>query len=202
MNIIDSECERPIEDQQPCYLSSHIQHFQALQKILASGALSDFVIKVEEKEFPVHKVLLGAQSYVFQAIFENDMKERRSGEMRIEEFAERTVEEFIHYFYTGEVRDDNNAMDLFAIAAKYDVETLKTMCEKFLLQKIDRSNAFDILNLGHLYSSEKLKGASFRVIKKIFPKLSNLAINDRENLKKLIDTYNNFEDIYNLLKTL
>lgn len=86
-------------------------------------------------------------------------------------------------------------MDLFAIADKYDVPVLKSMCEDLVLQMIDQSNAFDVFNLGHLYSSEKLKVAAFTAIKSMLPdkEVPDELINDREKLKELIDAKKPFK---------
>jgi hypothetical protein len=65
------------------------------------------------------------------------------------------------------VKNDNNAIELFELAAKYDVDDLKALTEKMMLNNLRKSNAFEILTLGNLYSSDDLKHAAFNKIEQL-----------------------------------
>jgi BTB/POZ domain len=100
------------------------------EDLWTSGRFSDFIVSVGAKQFNVHKCILSIQSPVLAAMFESDMKEARSGSMEIVDFSEGAVEEFLRYLYSGKKPIDKNAMKLFALAAKYDVEALRDAVEK------------------------------------------------------------------------
>jgi Leucine-rich repeat (LRR) protein len=99
MNLIDNDCELPF-DEQP---SKAEIATEVVESLWASRRFSDFIIVVGSNEIPVHKSVLGIQSPVFAAIFESDMKERIEGKMEIEEFSASAVEDFLRFFYTGEI---------------------------------------------------------------------------------------------------
>jgi Leucine-rich repeat (LRR) protein len=99
MNLIDNECDLPfVEQPQKAEIVAKV-----VESLWASRRFSDFTIVVGSNEIPVHKNVLGIQSPVFAAIFESDMKERIEGKMEIEEFSASAVEDFLRFFYTGDI---------------------------------------------------------------------------------------------------
>lgn len=99
--------------------------------------------------------------------------------MRIDDFSSDAVEEFLRFCYTGEV-SEVNAMEVFALAAKYDIPELKKTMEGIIAENIDDENALDVLNLGNLHESELIMKAAFNKIKTI---LSDIELVD-EMIKK------------------
>ena len=195
IKIIDEKCGKPDETEQ-CDEALGKQEFceqfvAGFREVWFSKLYTDFMItaigKGKSRKFRVHKNILGTQSLVFAAIFENDMKEKKDGIMHIEDFSAETVEDFLHFLYTGEVQAEN-AMDFFAIATKYEVKLLREQTEKIIMRNIDHSNAVDVFCLGHLYLSEEMKVAAFSKIKQMFPKkdLDDSILDDPLTLKKLI----------------
>lgn len=171
-----------------------VNNFAAgFKELWESKTYSDFIITAgpldDPIEFKVHKCVLGIQSSVLAAAFKNPMKESQEGKMHIEEFSAESVKEFLDFMYTGEVSSDTQAMDLFAIAAKYDVGHLKLITEKIVLRNISDSNAIEVFGLGHLYNSEELQQAAFEAIKKMFPELNlqSSLISTPVKLKKLVE---------------
>jgi BTB/POZ domain len=169
MDIIDACCIAPNEE-----------HFEKKSKSKAETVIkdlwdthrfADFIITVGSQHFLVHKNILGIQSPVFTEIFYKDMKEARSGKMEIENFTAAAVEEFLRFFYTGKIQKQTNAMELFALAGKYDVSDLKSITETIVWRNIDNKNAVEVLNLGNLYESEKLKIKAFQEVQKMFPEV-------------------------------
>lgn len=155
---------------------------------LWSSRFSDFTIIVHGKEFKVHRNVLGMQSSVFAAMFENDMEESQTGRVTIHDFEPGPVEEFIRYLYTRESPGEENAMEVFALAAKYDVANLKSTCEKIVVDNIDETNAIAVLTLGNLYESEDMMSEAFDEIKfhHCDLKLGNNLKRKPENIKELI----------------
>ena len=195
IKIIDKNCGKPDETEfsdEALKKQEFCDRFVAgFRELWASKRYSDFVItaigKGKSREMKVHKNILGTQSSVFAAIFENDMKEKKDGIMHIEDFCAETVRDFLHFLYTGEIEADN-AMDLFAIATKYEVKLLRERTEKIIMRNIFQTNAIDVLCLGHLHLSEKMKVAAFSEIKQMFPMkdLEDSLLDDPLTLKKMI----------------
>jgi BTB/POZ domain/Leucine rich repeat len=203
MDLIDKNCTKPIKKDdlfKPIDPSKEKELFvnivtTGFEDLWTTGRFSDFIVTVGAKQFNVHKCVLSIQSPVFTAMFENDMKEARSGKMEIVEFSEKAVEEFLRYMYTGTLMDSKNVMELFALAAKYDMTVLKDAAESRILEKVKESNALDVLSLGNLYSSDGLKRAAFNEIKQLFKgnQLKEDLINKPEILKKLIEADRNYD---------
>ena len=85
MKHIDENCEPPFK----MFSESHSK---VLGKLLETGKLSDFTIKVgTDGIFKVHKLILAVQSPMFEAMFDNKMQENASGEMIISDFCEAAV---------------------------------------------------------------------------------------------------------------
>jgi BTB/POZ domain len=141
MDIIDKNCEPPKVKKE-----DFAQDFAfVLKELWTSKDFSDFTVIGgvigSSKEFAVHKNVLGTQSSVMFATLKNNLKEAQTGKMKIEDFSAEAVEGMLKFMYTGEVEDESIAMDLHAIAAKYDVKNLKIVTEEIILRNIDESNA-------------------------------------------------------------
>lgn len=172
MEIIDKKCVPPFENN-----VFKTKFFGGYKQIWESGKYSDFTViggggvNGETKDFKVHKVVLASQSSVFAAMFENDMKEKRSGQMIIEDFSAETVEEMLEFLYTGELKSYENGINVYSIACIYDIETLKEVAKKLIMLNIEESNAIEVLGLANLHNLNDMKRAAFTVIKKTFPEL-------------------------------
>lgn len=170
MQIIDKSCSKP-QLQQSTFQDKFSSGFKDLWSY---GRFSDFVVYVGSKEFRVHKNVLSIQSSVFSTMFDHhEVEENKTNSMVLEGFTVNAVEEFLRYMYCGEVlQEDTNAMELFALAAKYDVLELQQACEDKILLNLCESNALEILVLGNLYSSDDLKEFAFHKIKQMFPEIN------------------------------
>lgn len=183
MAIIDSKCQQPSGNtdlysrEKHELTDGHKETFlKGFKKLWASGKLSDFLIVVGSREFRVHKNVLSIISPVFAAMFENDMTEEQTSQMTIPDFSAVAVEEFLKYVYTGHIPNDTNAMELFALSAKYDVKGLKDACEEMIFENCDCTNALEIFALGHLYCSDDMKALAAYEIERSFP--SKISLKD------------------------
>lgn len=165
MDLIGTTCDLPIDNPE----------FAFFWELWTSGNFADFTIVTKKKELKVHKTVLGVQSSVFTAAFNIDMEERKSSRMKIVDFSSEAVEEFLKYFYCGKIKE-TNAMEIFALAAKYDVPKLQSIAEVFVAENVDEENALPVLNLGNLHESDIIMKAAFIAIKSF---LKDLAIPEK-----------------------
>lgn len=182
MKAIDHSCLKPI---------NKVCHHECLtiasNNIWATGKYSDFVIKAEDQIFNVHKAILGSLSPVLAAAIEHPMKEGEEGQMTITDFSADTVRDFLRFIYTGNCNEEN-AMDLFAISAKYQVSPLKSVCEEIVIKNTNKDNSLEVLALGNLYESEAMKSLGFFEIKKKFDfEISTHLKDDPDRLRRLIE---------------
>jgi Leucine-rich repeat (LRR) protein len=203
MEIIDDNCEKPDYEEMLGDVDDAQDFKNGFKEFWETKNFSDFIIVVESKEFAVHKIVLAATSSVFTTIFLNDMKETQTGKMEIEDFTADVVEGMLKSMYTGEVQDEKHAMDLFAIAAKYEVKNLKRVTEHQILRNLDASNALEVFGLGHLHNSNVLKRYGFAVIQSMFPEedLPDSLMEKPEELREIVEVVRKIEEAQAELQT-
>ncbi|KAF8771305.1 TD and POZ domain-containing protein 5 [Argiope bruennichi] len=161
--------------------------------LYTEGFLSDIKLKTNSQTFPAHKSILSARSPVFNAMFKNNMKEKSSKIVEIEDLDDDTVYQMLLYIYTANIDDLQweSALQLYEAADKYEILTLKLKCSAYLAANLDSNNACDILVLADLHQDEELKSA----VQKFIFKNEQSIINSKKweclmenNLKLAADT--------------
>jgi BTB/POZ domain len=179
---MSSSRQHPNESQKLDHMKTSANIFKNLWE---TGDFSDFVIIAGSKEFKVHKNILGSQSSVFKTIFNTTMKEQQTGKMKITDFSGDAVEGMLIFLYTGVVQE-TYAMDIYALASKYDLVQLKAICQCLVIRNINDTNALAILKLGNLYMDDKIKQFAFKRIITMFP--SGEIIEEMMNFPDQIET--------------
>ncbi|CAB3980620.1 roadkill isoform X3 [Paramuricea clavata] len=130
-----------------------------LGNLLDTGLLSDVSLTLADgKHFNAHKAILAARSPVFGAMFEHEMEERKNGRVQILDVESDVFKEMLQFIYTGKTSKLNEmAPELLAIADKYAIDRLKTMCEESLCNSLSTDNVCSILILADLHSANNLK---------------------------------------------
>ena len=96
-------------------------------------------------------------------MFNSDMKEASDRTVKIDDISAVTVEEMLHYIYTGQV-DTQNPGDLLKAAHRYMLEELVDWCEKELCTKINTTNVVEYLILGVIYGAAKLRETAVALV--------------------------------------
>lgn len=139
-----------------------------LKDIFLNQRYCDVTIKVNEKQFPAHKAILGARSPVFAAMFQHEMTENVSGEVNITDADPDVFHDILLYIYGGELENMamtfDNVCQYYKLADKYDLEILKTSCRKFMECSMSQSNICDMLLLADAYNEINLKQLAIRYI--------------------------------------
>jgi len=134
---------------------------------------------------------LGIASPVFAAMFSHkDVKENEENQMKIVDFSAEAVREFLCFIYTKAAPENaTNAMELYELAAKYEVPCLFSIAEDLILDSINNENAYEVLVLGNLHNNDDLKDAAFDEVKSLFTdvELPESLKNRPDDLKLLID---------------
>jgi len=124
------------------------------------GKETDFIIRVGEKKFNVHKLILNRSEY-FKILFKplmTELSESENNEMTIEGFAPEIVEYFLKFIYTREITDSkvkNSAqtlIEIIRIANKYSEKPLINACCSEL-NKLLKTSEVDLEGLKQLLSS-------------------------------------------------
>ena len=131
-----------------------------LVKLLDDKDLTDMTIKCGGEDFPCHSLVMSARSPVFKAMFQANMKESETKEVVIEDIEPAVFAEMLHFIYTGGTNEDtlkDVSVELLAAADKYELLSLKEICEDNLCSGLTNSNAVQYLILGDLYKALKLR---------------------------------------------
>lgn len=132
---------------------------QDLKNLFLNGQSSDFVFKVEEREFSVHRGILTVRSPVFASMLQHDTKENSTGVVDIPDCSAETFQIFLAYVYTGGVDtiSSDNVCDLYYIADKYQVNDLKSECVEFMKKNLSVENFCKIMTLSLQHSESGLQ---------------------------------------------
>lgn len=132
-----------------------------LRDLLDSGKLVDCVLKVKDKEFPCHRLVLAACSPYFRGMFLSGLEESNKREITLEELEPETVEVLLRYIYTSEVRlDDSNVQDIFTAANMLQIPSIFTLCISYLQKRLGLGNCLAIFRLGLMLDCPRLAVAS------------------------------------------
>ena len=127
--------------------------------LLENEAFADVHFDVTGARLPAHTLIVSAGSPVLAAMFQNDFEERSTGIVNIKDTSVETFRQFLRYLYTGnmpECKEDATVADLFGMADKYGVDSLKEECAVCLAEQLDVENAVDTLIKAYLHSSTTL----------------------------------------------
>uniref|UniRef100_A0A914PVY4 BTB domain-containing protein n=1 Tax=Panagrolaimus davidi TaxID=227884 RepID=A0A914PVY4_9BILA len=123
----------------------------------------DFTVIVGKDEIKVHKCVLGAQSPVFDRMFETKMLEGIENRVEITDFPYNIVEAGIKLCYDKTLATLTSMEDaclLLQFYDKYDIQDLKASIETQLIHKISLPNVCALANVSIITNSLKLKEKS------------------------------------------
>ena len=113
--------------------------------------------------------ILAARSDVFRAIIVNNMMERRTKRVDVQDVNPKVVSEMLNFIYTG-IRITNEdvlkekAAELLGAANRYQLELLKSICEDKLCSSLNISNSIDYLIFGDMYKASKLRRIALQMV--------------------------------------
>ena len=89
----------------------------------------EFVFVGEKETLCAHRFILSARSPVFAAMFTSDMLESKTGRVEIKDVDVNLFKHFLKFIYTGKLETSARNLDLLALADKYEIETLRELCQ-------------------------------------------------------------------------
>ena len=89
---------------------------------------TDIEFIVDGDTYPAHRAIVAARSPVFAAMFRTDMLESKTRKVEIKDVKSATFYSLLYFIYTGTLDCAVNG-DLFNAADKYQVETLRCLCQ-------------------------------------------------------------------------
>lgn len=128
-----------------------------LYDLLENDKLVDCVLKIKDKEFPCHRLVLCACSSYFRAIFLSDLDESKKKEIVLEDVEPGVMGLILKYLYTSKINvTEHNVQDIFAVANMYQIPSIFTVCVSFLQKRLSLSNCLAIFRLGLMLDCPRL----------------------------------------------
>ncbi|KAL7013227.1 hypothetical protein ACKWTF_015275 [Chironomus riparius] len=141
-----------------------------IKAFLQDDTTKDFLIQIDDHEFPVHKFLLAARSPTLAEILKNNPEVEN---LNLVDISVEIFEIILKFLYTDELPGDDgtNFLHLFAAAGKLKIKELRKFAGNKVIEQIDEDNAIDIFKLGFKYDNAEIMQKAFDKIKEKYPKI-------------------------------
>jgi len=128
-----------------------------LAELLDTEDTSDISLVCQGVEIRAHRLVLGARSPVFKAMFKSDMVEKINGEVNIEDAGVDEVRQMVRYMYTAKIDHSfTKVKELLVLANKYQVLELVNFCSSKIFESLSEDNALEIGMFGEIHNSDIL----------------------------------------------
>eukprot|EP00029_Vermamoeba_vermiformis_P011500 TRINITY_DN6338_c0_g1_i1.p1 TRINITY_DN6338_c0_g1~~TRINITY_DN6338_c0_g1_i1.p1 ORF type:complete len:591 (-),score=141.30 TRINITY_DN6338_c0_g1_i1:746-2326(-) len=128
-----------------------------LSALRKSSDFSDISFTVDSKEVKGHKCILAATCKTLSTFFTGEWKEARESTANLGGFSFEAVQSFFEYLYAGDCEvNGENVMELLAVADAFNVDRLKELCEKLLVEGIDEENLMLIYEAAEQHNAHQL----------------------------------------------
>jgi speckle-type POZ protein len=94
---------------------------RSLKQLLSSGDIADVVIDVGGVHLSAHRCILSARSPVFHAMLKNEMTERVTGTISIDDVDPQVMQECLTFMYTDECSDSMVSQLIFNLILCLDM---------------------------------------------------------------------------------
>ncbi|KAM3604638.1 uncharacterized protein V6R79_014186 [Siganus canaliculatus] len=143
------------EEQPRMYQQALLQ--DGLCDLLENDRFVDCVLKIKDKEFPCHRLVLAASSPFFKAMFLSDLEESKKREIVLKDVEPSVMGMILRYLYTSDINlTEQNVQDIFMIANMYQIPSIFSVCVSYLQEKLVLGNCLAIFRLGLLLDCPRL----------------------------------------------
>ncbi|XP_071380481.1 kelch-like protein 41b isoform X3 [Centroberyx affinis] len=134
-----------------------------LKELLNENKFVDCTLKVGDRSFPCHRLIMAACSPYFREIFFTaDGKEaENTKEVVLEDVNPTVLDMVIRYLYSAEIDlTDDNVQDIFAVANRFQIPSVFTVCVNYLQKKLSLGNCLAIFRMGLVLNCPRLAVAA------------------------------------------
>jgi hypothetical protein len=130
-------------------------------------------LRVEDTDFPCHRVVLASCSSYFKAMFSTNLLESQQHWVNMKEIEADTMQLLIDYAYTSEiVITTSNVQSVSSAANLLEIVPIRDACCVFLEKNMDQSNCIGIYCLAEALSCFDLEQKSRDFIKRHFTEVA------------------------------
>ena len=117
----------------------------------------DLVLVCVDGEVKAHRSIMAARSPAFEAMLESEMKEKRSGRVKVNDFGINIVKAMVQFIYTAKIDEEiEDIVELMKIGDKYLIKSLVDDCGRKLAKAISKENVLDLGAVADSFSAEDL----------------------------------------------
>lgn len=134
-----------------------------LKELLNENKFVDCTLKVGDRSFPCHRLIMAACSPYFRDIFftEDGKEVENTKEVVLEDVNPSILDMIIQYLYSAEIDlTDDNVQDIIAVANRFQIPSVFTVCVNYLQKKLTMGNCLAIFRLGLMISCPRLAVAA------------------------------------------
>ncbi|XP_058479462.1 kelch-like protein 41b [Solea solea] len=134
-----------------------------LKELLKENKFVDCNLKVGDRSFPCHRLIMAACSPYFRDVFftEDGKEVENTHEVVLEDVNPSILDMIIQYLYSAEIDlTDDNVQDIIAVANRFQIPSVFTVCVNYLQKKISLSNCMAIFRMGLVLSCPRLAVAA------------------------------------------
>ncbi|KAL0966567.1 hypothetical protein UPYG_G00296870 [Umbra pygmaea] len=125
--------------------------------LLENEKFVDCVLKIKDKEFPCHRLVLAASSPFFKAMFLSNLEEGGKREIVLKDVEPGVMGMILRYIYTSDINlTEQNVQDIFMVANMYQIPSIFSVCVSYLQEKLVLGNCLAIFRLGILLDCPRL----------------------------------------------
>lgn len=153
-----------------------------LKELLNENKFVDCTLKVGDRSFPCHRLIMAACSPYFREIFftEDGKEVENTNEVVLDDVNPSILDMIIQYLYSAEIDlTDDNVQDIIAVANRFQIPSVFTVCVNYLQKKLSMGNCMAIFRMGLVLNCPRLAVAARNYIADRF----ELLYKDEEFLK-------------------
>ncbi|XP_045210160.2 kelch-like protein 18 [Mercenaria mercenaria] len=143
--------------------------FPVFEEIRRQGKLCDVTLKVGDRKFRAHRIILASTIPYFHAMFTHDMVESKQDEISMQGIDPNALEALVNFAYNGRVEIDQNNVQCLLIAASFlHLQAVKDACCEFLKKRLHPLNCLGVRSFADQYMCTGLVEAANKYIQKHF----------------------------------
>uniref|UniRef100_A0A4W6DK88 Kelch-like family member 41b n=1 Tax=Lates calcarifer TaxID=8187 RepID=A0A4W6DK88_LATCA len=130
-----------------------------LKELLNENKFVDCTLKVGDRSFPCHRLIMAACSPYFREIFftEDGKEVENTKEVVLDDVNPSILDMIIQYLYSAEIDlTDDNVQDIIAVANRFQIPSVFTVCVNYLQKKLSLGNCMAIFRMGLVLSCPRL----------------------------------------------
>ncbi|XP_061083203.1 kelch-like protein 41b [Conger conger] len=134
-----------------------------LKELLDQNKFVDCILKVGDRSFPCHRVIMAACSPYFRELYFSEEGKELEGdkEVVLDNVDPTVMDMIIRYLYSAEIElTDENVQDVFVVANRFQIPSVFTACVNYLQKKLSLANCLAIFRLGLVLNCPRLAVAA------------------------------------------